>query len=225
MSTLAVNPVAGSVSPCDGYIRRVGQDATISSIVTVASGAGGGFNSAASNSTPILKASTTTNQFAELIKTGVNFDTSALTSLVTVSAATLSLWVAAKSNGLGDDSYGLVSYSPASPASVAAVDWLSFGSSILSNALTYASITTGAYNDFTLNAGGIAAINKVGITSFGIFSKWAIDQVFTGTWASGASSSITYNTADSAHPPILTITYNVTPVGSAGSLSLLGVGK
>lgn len=224
-STLTLNPSAASVSPCDGFVRNSGKDLGMSALVTTASGAGAGFDSSTTNSTPIIKASITSNQFAEIIKFGFNFDTSPLGALVTVSQAVLSLYITAKTNGLGDDSYGIVGFTPTLKSTVASGDFNHFGASLVSNAIPYASISLNAYNDFTLTPAGIALILKTGVSSFGFFSKWAIDQSFSGVWASAANSSVTVNMADSAHAPKLVLTYDTTPAGLAGSLSLLGVGS
>lgn len=225
MAQLILNPVAGSNSPADGYVRKEGVDVVFSTLITSTLGVGSNNDSATTNANVILLASATSNQFAELIKVGFNFDTSALTSGATINSAVLSVYISAKANGLGSDSYGVVQFTPPGTNSIGFSEWSQFGSTIQSDAISYASITTSAFNDFTLTAGGIALINKTGITSLGLLSKWVIDNSFGGVWGSGLSSSITVNFADSANKPKLTIDYTPAPVTrNPSSLSMLGVG-
>jgi len=68
-------------------------------------------------------------------------------------------------------------------------------------------ITTGAYNDFTLNASGIANIAKTGISKFGYRHAVDIDNS-APTWGSGADSYFTASFSDTgSNQPKLDVTF------------------
>lgn len=109
----------------------------------------------------------TTNEWEDLFRGMFLFDTSALPDSDNISSATFSLF----GNGSKWDSSNLaisiVASSPASNTSVAAADFNNFNSTKFASDLDITSWNTAAYNDFALNASGIAAISKTGITKFG----------------------------------------------------------
>lgn len=95
------------------------------------------------------------------------FDTSAIGDSDTISAATLSLYGFSKSDtasfALATNIY---SSTPASLTAIATGDFDQVGTTAFSSDLSYASFNTAAYNDFALNASGIAAISKTGASKF-----------------------------------------------------------
>lgn len=90
----------------------------------------------------------------------VLFDTSALTSGATISAAVLSL----NSGGAkdGTTAVDIVSGSPASNTAIVADDYDQCGSTSFGSIAS----TSNGYNDFTLSAAGIATISKTGVSKF-----------------------------------------------------------
>jgi hypothetical protein len=90
-------------------------------------------------------------------------------------------------SGTDSNSYVvLVSASPASNTALAANDFDDVGSTELSSQVTYP-VSTGGYNDFALNASGIAAISKTGVTKFAFRSGHDINNSVPNTtsWGGG----------------------------------------
>lgn len=132
------------------------------------------------------------------------FDTSSLTSSAVVESATYSLYknATAVSNG-NTTSFALVTTTPASNTAIASGDFDQVGSVRQASDFAYASMSTSAYFDMTLNATGLGNISLTGITKFGGRNSRDIDDSApTGT------NSIECNSSDvGSNKPKLVITY------------------
>lgn len=204
--TLTVYPSAGSVSPVDGYVTRHGVDQTISAIV-----AGAGTAATDTDVSILLQASATSNQFLQLARTIVCFDTSPLTSLATITSAVLSFYVSSTTTGLGSVgfSFVIVGATPAATNTLVNSDYGQLGTTFF-DFKNHGDVTVGGYNDFTLNTSGLANINKTAISKFGVVNGWDYNIVFNGSWVSGASSTYIFNSGDSAlNKPKLVVTYSL----------------
>jgi hypothetical protein len=210
-STLTAYPDYPAVSTCDGYVYR-SSDQTFANIQ---SGVGTAHSTSDNYIDNHLDGSATTNQFAQLYRGIILFDTSALTSGATISAATLTLYStdSNKANGVGSPDLHICSTTPASNTALANGDYSQFGSTSFGN-ITYSSWTNGvgAANAITINASGIANISLTGITKWGSRLSWDINNNFTGTWAN-SSSYIKYAGASFAgsgttDDPKLVVTYS-----------------
>ena len=96
------------------------------------------------------------------------FDTSAIDDADSIDSATLSLSGFAKSDALSaTPDINIYSSAPASNTALAAGDYDSLGTTAFSTTITYASFDATNYNDFALNASGLAAITKTGVSKFG----------------------------------------------------------
>ena len=206
------NPVAGANSPCDGEVREsTGSGSTWASLIGTATGISA---SATGTSFAVKTVSyNVSNQFTDIWRCIMNFDTSSITAGATITAATLSLYVNAGYNygvGLGDTSVHAVSATPASTANVVNGDLSQLGSTSFGNFASINALSGGSYNIMTLNASGIAAINKTGITSLGLKLGWDIAGSFTGTWGSFLFTGAGFFTADQGtnFAPVLTVTYS-----------------
>lgn len=149
----------------------------------------------------------------------IPFDTSAMPGSAVVSAATLSLYVVAKANGVndGNDLIDIVQTNQASSATLAAADWNHFGFTLGATSLDITSMTTSAYNVFTLNATGLGWIkgsgqvsncgSTAGVTCLGIVEHHQI----TGSIANNLQGdSITVSTNENtgtSQDPFLSVTY------------------
>lgn len=106
------------------------------------------------------------------------FDTAAISDAETVSAATWSIWAVSLYTDWAD-SCNVVTSAPASNTNLVAGDfnianWS--GSSKVSDTETaYSAFNSGAYNDFALNATGLAAVSKTGVTKLGWRGKCDVD--------------------------------------------------
>ena len=204
--TLTVYPEPGVT--VSGRVSREGVDQTLTNIR-----AGAGTNEDDTTDTPIqllsLLATATTDQYERLVRGIALFDTSALPASPTISAAVFSLYITAKGDTLGaGQSVGIVASTPASDTALATTDYANVGAVRFATDVTIASITTTAYNDWTLNATGIAAISDSGITKLGY--KLAADIDNSASWAGSGQARINgYIGAASGNTndPKLVITY------------------
>lgn len=197
------NPATGANSPCDGPVNSVARDQTFA---TIRSGAGnqGGLESTGIDNMVGIKASTTTDQFAENRRAFFNYDTSSIGSGATISSAIKSVVCNFKTNALGSDSYSLVTFAPASTAALPAGAFVTVTSTALAT-VSYAGIDSGGANytpwDFTAQS---SVVNLTGVTSLALRSEWDRLGVFGGVWASGAESRFQgrYTDAGSLKPKL-----------------------
>ena len=146
-------------------------------------------------------ASATTDQFDATYRAIWLFDTSAIASGDTVSAATLSLWGTGKITTLGSPDLHIVASTPAANNALANADYGQTGSTTFGN-VTMANFngTNTIYTDITLNADGQAAVSKgTGARSkFGGKTSWDLNNSFGGVWGNGLISSFEVRHADQA---------------------------
>lgn len=151
------------------------------------------------------------------------YDTSALTASASISAAVESF--AASGTGLTNDdtsSINIVSSSPASNTNIVVGDFDQVGSTVFASmAISSWNDTDGTYNDFTLDANGIANISKTGISKFGV--RNSRDVANTAPTGSNIVSCYFADQAGTATDPKLVITYTLVASGFK-NLPLLGVG-
>ena len=78
-------------------------------------------------------------------------------------------------------------------------DYDSLGTTVFAT-ISYASYSTTAYNDFSLDANGIANIDIVNVnsTEFGTRLTWDTTGTFGGVWSSGLNSNFSSSFADAA---------------------------
>lgn len=169
---------------------------------------------------------TTENSWRAVYRAIILFNTAALGD-VTISSATLKLKGTAKSDPLNwTPDLCVYSSNPAANDDIVAGDHDSLGTTAFSDVITYASWSVADWNTFTLNAAGLAAINKTGITKFGIRNaNYDVAEALDpgnhtpSPWGSWKDSYLFFNTSESTgNEPILTINYNVA-VGSTTGLS------
>lgn len=104
-------------------------------------------------------------------------------------------------------SVNIVSSTPASDTTIANADYSQLGSTKFSSNVFISSLLTGQYNEISLNATGIAAISKTGVTKLGIRIDCDIDNT-EPSWQASAEANIQINMADNgSNVPYLEITY------------------
>jgi hypothetical protein len=166
-----------------------------------------------------------TDSFSTLGVGWVSFDTSSLGAGATIISAVLSLYGNTKfDTGLGPSPLHVAGGALADPTQINASDHQNRGSTSFGS-VDYASFNTSGYNDISLNASGLAHINKTGVTSFSLQLGWDIDGSFSGTWV--VARQLFYRVEDEGAGgqttgPKLEITY--TP-GGANFDSVLGVSE
>jgi hypothetical protein len=98
----------------------------------------------------------------------------------------LSLWVRSKATALGDTGFTIVQSTQASAKTLAGSDWSQVGSTSFAST-NISALTTGAYNDFVLNASGISNISFSAPSKFA--ARLGFDISGSPTWASAAQTS------------------------------------
>lgn len=211
-------------SAVSGYAARHSVDQTLAAIRAGA----GTLNSYDTGSNGLIcqvTASSTLNQFANVIRAILLFDCSALPDTAVVNTATIGIYVDSKGIGLGAFEMDIVSSAPASNTALANSDYANLDSTPFSS-IASASLTASAYNSFSLNAGGKANISSTGISKFGARVNWDTDNSFGGLWVA-TQFSYAYCTdggyASTTRDPKIDITYTV-PAAVGISLLLMGVG-
>lgn len=169
-----------------------------------------------------IRSTSTTDRWFELARGVVLFDTSTLPDDVAISA-TLSLRGLAKRDDFGmTPDINVYACNPASNTEILPADFTTFGSTPFSTTISYASWDINGWNDFVLNASGLAVINKTGITKLGLRNVNGDVNNSEPTWRSFDESGLTWWTADRSEEdaPKLTVTYT-TSVMTAGNFAVV----
>ena len=135
------------------------------------------------------------------------WDTSGLPDGAVITDVKLGVYVETKQAGAGGD-VNVFAHTVASTSALAMSDFGLVGSTALATAIDFSTLVTGAYNEFTLNAAGLAAINLTGSTKLCLRTSFD----YGGTVpASGTQSGITSGRnveyTGTGSDPYLTITY------------------
>ncbi len=155
--------------------------------------------------------SSSTDQWDFLCRGFTLFDSSPLPDTDTVSAVTLSIAGSSKNIDYAS-SLVPVAVTPASNTTLGVNDYniSNFGTVEFASRLAGSSYSTSGYNDFALNASGIAAVSKTGITKFGWRTSYDMDNA-PPTWSAGKFDEYKAFMADSAgtsQDPMLTIVHS-----------------
>lgn len=216
MSTLTAFPDPDpETTTVDGRASRYGVDEAIG---TIRAGAGNSHNDSGGAGTGMvsLGASSTLNQWAAMDRGFFLFDTSALTAAATISAAVLSFIANTKDDSLSGESSAnsavvLVASTPASNTDLVDADFSQVGTTEFGRTGNQSTISTVAYNDITMNASGIAAVSKTGVSKFALRYGWDFDNTITGlTWLATLIQEITGVYAEAVGTttdPKLVVTY------------------
>lgn len=211
MATLTVYPDGDpETTTVDGIAFR---NATNESWATITAGAGTGNNSTSTSGNIIsITSDATLDRYSQLIRAIYLFDTSSLTSGVTVTAAVLSIFGSSKADNLAiTPDIDIYTSTPATNTDIANSDYSQVGStSQTGSPITYAAWNTAAYNDFTLNATGISNVSKTSVSKFGARNANYDVSGVAPTWTVSTFSNIRGNYADNAgttNDPKLTVTY------------------
>jgi len=184
-----------------------------------------------SYSNVMLWASTVAAKWRMIRRVGYVFNTSAIPDDKIIDSATLQVYGWSKNDGLPcTPNVCLYAFTPASEAVLVIADYAEFGTVELSNLVTYAAWPSGgspAWVTFTLNAAGLALINKTGNTCIGTrnASFDVADELDPNnhdpTWRSNNDSFLlSYGRNGETLPsegPIFTVNYSDAPVPPSGS--------
>ena len=207
MSTLTAYPDAGTgATTVDGFVTS-GYQSTIGAAHAVTTGDGA---SAVSPYTPkcVLVRALHNGSGFYLGRAFFLFDTAAIDDVATISAAVLSLFgdsFAYVNNT--SSTVEIVATNPASSNNLVAGDFgnVSFTSFA---SVSHGSLSQSAYNDFTLNASGIANISKTGISKFGAVSGLDLNQTNFGSVQDNIMAFLEADYTGTANDPKLVVTYS-----------------
>lgn len=200
-----------ATTAADGQTARLGVDETFSFI----RGAVGNFgDDTFADIYAYFEASATTNQYQQLRRCVMVFDSSIIGANKPVVLAKLGLWGLGKNNGLGVTTLEVVSSSPIPPTQVQATDYnLMYNFSTTSfGTFQYASYddTDSAYSEVVINPQGRSLIDPASITKYGARLGWDLTGDFNGTWTNPAVTYFRFASADNASgtakAPALTVT-------------------
>lgn len=166
------------------------------------------------------RATATSNNFDRLYRGYFLFDTSAITDTDVVSSATLSL----KGQNTEIDTAGtaqvaIVASTPASNTAIATGDFDQVGTTQLATNMTVTAWSASAYNDFALNASGVAAITATGVSKFGL--RFEKDRANDSTWSSGLDMYVEVSPAETAlttSDPKLVVVHAAAAAGSTPNI-------
>lgn len=219
MPEIVFNPDAHpEVSSVDGYVYHSKPDSTGLSWAEIISASGNWANDTSTSTMVRIQANVANNKWTLLTRIILLFDTSALTSNYEIISAILGVFCDIKTDVLGvKPDINVYSSNPDSNIALVMGDYDSLGSTPLCDtSIAYDDIVEDAYNYFTLNTAGLAAIVKGGITKLGLRNANYDVAGVPPTWSSGLHNcNIEINTAEQGeyYPdriPKLIITYTPT---------------
>jgi hypothetical protein len=184
------NPESTSV---DGYALRTSTSVTFE---TIRAGAGTGAGASDITASTVLSASSTTDQFDQLQRLIFLFNTASIPDQDTITDATFSFILNSKTLNLGDTGLHLIASAPASDTNIVSGDYGNFTFTDYGSLASVNALSTGTYSNLTLNSTGLTAIQKDGISKFGMVLEWDYTGIFTGTWASGSDTNAAVRMAD-----------------------------
>jgi hypothetical protein len=209
----------GVNNPVDGTATRtlgVGSGVVWATLIA---GAGNQSRSNASDNLVSIVADTGTNNWRQNRRGIALFDTSSLRVGATISAATLSFFGLSKSDtGTAiTPNINVYASTPASNTALADADYGQTGSTAFATAITYAGWSTVAYNDFALNANGLANISVTSISKFSAKNANYDVAASAPTWSSASVHEIdSYlaNQTGTANDPKLVVTFIPLPLNN-----------
>lgn len=137
------------------------------------------------------------------------FDTSSIPDSNTISSATISIKPLGSvfnppSDPLTGTYLNITAFSPANKRSVVSTDMDNFSDTRFATDYAWSSLSIGTYSDLTLNASGIAYIDKTGDTSFFWRMNWDIDNSAPGATSGNTGASFDFGTTN---PQKLVVTH------------------
>lgn len=183
------NPESTSV---DGRSRWTG---TATTFATACSNNGTSADDSGVTIYPFIRSTAVSNQWNLCERGHFLFDTSAIPDTDVVSSATFSLDGAADKDNPFSLSINIYSTNPASNTAIAASDHQTVGTTAYATALAQSGLSDAAYNDWTLNATGLAAISLTGVTKFS--EQYPEDAADSGpTWQASKNQYWAAHSAD-----------------------------
>ncbi len=190
----------------DGVVDRTAVSGTWAA---VRDGAGNAATDDATSFLLILEADTVLDRWFNMSRGIMLFDTSSIPAGAAIISARLRLYVETKADTNFSQSVNVVASTPASNTALVNADYGQLAATAFITAATIASLTTSAYNNLTLNATGLAAITRAGITKLGLRLSSDFNNV-EPAWVNGGMANVRISTAEAValQRPILEVTYD-----------------
>jgi len=192
----------------DGMVGRETGGETFS---TIRDGAGTISPETAISMIAELAAGGVTDDYNNMRKVIMTYDTAAIDDGDDISDVVLSVFgQGGTGTALGSDALHIAASTPASDNALVDADYQQVQRTTFGN-VVHASYSNGAYNDITLNASGIANVNKTGISKFSGQLGWDINDNFTGVWFLNGITAFDMSSADAtgtSQDPKLVVTHS-----------------
>lgn len=150
----------------------------------------------------------------------VLFNTASLPDDAIISAASLSLYGYAKADSLScSPNINIYSSNPASNNALAGGDYAGIGTAhFCDTPITYSGWSNAGYNDFSLNASGLAGISKTGVSKFGVRNASYDVANSSPAWVSAVGSNMQCYASErgTGYKPRLVVTYSLGTAVSSG---------
>ena len=160
----------------------------------------------------------------------ITFNTSAIPDTDEVDSAIFSFWAeSVVDNATLNQGVTLSVSNPASASAVAIDDYVlpgNWGSTEFATRIDIGSVTTGAYNDMTLNSSGEANINISGNSNFGGRISADFDDIEASHPGSQQDALVQVSTADNSgttQDPKLVVVHSEAPGGSSTQVIFIGM--
>ena len=206
--------------PVDGFVTRI---VSLEPWATMRAGAGTAAFDASTGMNNILFRRDVDDYYSRLDRSIALFDTAAI-GTDNITSATASRYLVSVNNTAGGENSErsrvvLCSSNPASDASLVASDYniANHGSVDFGRSAKQVDLVTSAYNPIVLNASGLAAINKSGITKFSYRVGWDFDNNTSGLTADGNQFTSWKSADEIGLEPELEVVH-FTPVAGGGQL-------
>lgn len=167
------------------------------------------------------------NGWSIMSRSFILFDTSALGVNAVITSATLRLYgqLSHAGNITPEQAVGIYTTTPASDSALVAGDYDQVGTTAQSDTMiNCSSWSTSGYNEFALNAAGLASINKTGITKFGTRGSGdATNTEPSTTGGADENNADSYTTAETgtSKDPELVVNYTVGGSNAAFLLKMI----
>lgn len=138
----------------------------------------------------VLLSSATTNQYENLNRAIILFDTSVIPANATITSASLILPPVSIQTNLGSTTIEIVSSNPASNSSITVTDYNTLGSTSFAS-VAFASLSGSSTNTIPFNSSGIANISIGSVSKFGFVLGWDLTNT-PPTWSNNTFSQVYY---------------------------------
>lgn len=219
MSTLTAYSETGNGGGRTHTDSMVSMDNTDLNWADTRAGSGtGGIEASRVNMQVNFQTRATSGVYRQMYRVLLSFDTSSITANGVISAATLAVTAGAAGSPIDDftDSISLVGATPGDAGELVSGDFAQLQTTKFATDITVANMETDGTtpNTYTLNSTGEAAINKTGVTSFGLRSTRDNDDNQPSHPEAVRDTTVWFHSADEAaagdERPVLTVTYTIT---------------